>query len=141
MGAGNLILADSLGDSAVVETSYRQCGFISPVDHVVVATNHFVTAELRDQGLGDRAGTPTSESEARRQTVWALLNESRSTLDVDATKKVMAHHGANGRVAICRHQLDEDAGTISNTVFMPAERKLLFCNGWPCEGAYMTCAL
>jgi len=30
MGAGNLILADALGDSAVVETGYQQCGFISP---------------------------------------------------------------------------------------------------------------
>ena len=141
MGAGNLILADALGDSAVVETGYRQCGFISPVDHVVVATNHFVTAELRDQGLGDRAGTPIGESDARRQTVWALLNESRGALDVDATKKVMAHHNANGRAAICRHQLEDDAGTISNVIFSPVERRLVFCNGRPCEGAYMTRAL
>jgi len=141
MGAGNLILADALGDLAVVENGYRQCGFISPVDHVVVATNHFVTSELRDQSLGDRAGTPTSESEARRQTVWALLNESRGALDVDAAKKVMAHHNANGRAAICRHQLDDDAGTISNAIFIPAERRLVFCNGRPCEGGYVTRAL
>ena len=63
------------------------------------------------------------------------------TLDVDATKKVMAHHSANGRVAICRHQLEDDAGTISNVIFVPAERRLVFCNGRPCEGAYMTRAL
>ena len=43
--------------------------------------------------------------------------------------------------AQCRHHLEDDAGTIPNTVFIPAERKLLFCNGRPSESAYVTCAL
>jgi len=94
------------------------------VDHVVVATNHFVTAELRDQGWETRAGTPTSESEARRKrsgTIERIPEHTGRGRDQEGDGPPRC----KCRVAICRHQLDDNAGTISNTVFMPAERKLL----------------
>lgn len=57
MGAGNLVLADAQGNLGVYENGFRQCGFIAPREDCVVATNHFVSAEMRDHHvLSQRAG-------------------------------------------------------------------------------------
>jgi hypothetical protein len=53
---------------------------------------------------------------------------------------LMAQH-KNGSVAICRHDTSDDTGTISNAIFLPTERRLLFCNGRPCEGEYASYVL
>jgi len=140
MGAGNLILADAQGDVVVVESGYKQFGLVSPVENMVAATNHFVSSELRGQYLEDYARASGSESRARLQVVQTILKEHWGTLDVETTQQLMARH-KNGSVAICRHDTGDDTSTISNAIFLPAERKLLFCNDRPCGGSYATYTL
>ena len=135
MGAGNLILADAQGDVVVVESGYKQYGSVSPVENIVAATNHFVSPELCGQYLEDYARASGSESRARLQVVKTVLKERRGALDVETAQQLMAQH-KNGSVAICRHDTSDDTSTISNAIFLPTERKLLFCNGRPCEGEY-----
>ena len=140
MGAGNLILADAQGDVVVVESGYKQFGLVSPVENIVAATNHFVSSELCGQYLEDYARASGSESRARLQVVQTILKEHWGTLDVETTRQLMAQH-KNGSVAICRHDTSDDTSTISNAIFLPAERKLLFCNSRPCGGSYVTYTL
>ena len=132
MGGGNLILADADGEMAVFEAGHRHVGVVSAENHVVVATNHFVTPALRGQHTGAGGGGTDDESEPRRRSVRRRLGESWGSLSGDRAREIMASH-ADGEAALCRHELRDDCGTISTAIFLPAERSLLFCNGRPCE--------
>ena len=136
MGSGNLILLDATGEMAVYENGYQQCGTISSTNDHIVATNHFVTPRMREQhvlkinsrttydGTGDRYGTASK-----------LIEQAHGTLDVDQAKHIASFHGAT---ALCRHRPQNDSDTISAAIYLPTEQKLLFCNGWPCQGSYET---
>ena len=134
MGSGNLVVADAAGSLAICENGYRHHGMIHPVEDALVATNHFASAELRGAYLEARAGT-YADSLARQESVRAALKTAHGALDVEHAKALMARH-ANHGPAICRHRVGEDSGTISNVIFLPAERRLLFCNGTPCQSTY-----
>jgi predicted choloylglycine hydrolase len=137
MGAGNLILADAQGELAVFEVGYRRWGLAPPMGNTVLATNHFVSLELSDQYQEARSQADDDESRPRHQAMQALLNEAWGTLDAAKAMELMAQHKGS-LAAICRHNLRSGSGTISNGIFFPAERKLLFCNGSPCQNRYKT---
>jgi len=134
MGAGNLVLADAEGECAVVENGFRACGFIAPTQDIVVATNHFVSAELRDANIF-RNSTTYDETRARYATAHTLLDQARGAIDLAYAKRIAAHHDAT---ALCRHRPLNDSDTISAAIYLPALRRLVFCNGWPCQGSYET---
>jgi len=134
MGAGNLVLADAGGSLAVCESGYRHHGIIRPADDMLAATNHFVSAELRGAYLEDHSGAH-ADSQARHETVENALKSAHGGLDVEYARKLMASH-ANHGAAICRHQVSEDSGTISNVILLPADRELFFCNGYPCQSVH-----
>jgi isopenicillin-N N-acyltransferase like protein len=139
MGAGNLVLADAAGEMAVFEPGYRQWGIVPADRHTVVATNHFVTRPLRGRYLGQDRGT-NDESESRYLTIQRWLRQEWGRLDAGAAMRVMGGH-AGGGAAICRHELTDSSGTISNVIFLPAERSLFFCNGRPCESPFVRYSL
>lgn len=134
MGSGNLVLADAAGGLAICENGYRRHGVMHPVEDALVATNHFTSAALRDAYLGARDGA-YADSLARQEAVRAALRTAHGELDVEYAKVLMARHADPGP-AICRHRVGEDAATISNVIFLPAERRLLFCHGTPCQSSY-----
>ncbi len=134
MGSGNLVLADAAGGLAICENGYRHHSIIQPVEDTLVATNHFASPALRGAYLENRAGA-YADSLARQESVQAALETAHGALDVAYAKALMARH-ANPGPAICRHRVGEDAATISNVIFLPAERRLLFCHGTPCQGAH-----
>lgn len=135
MGGGNLILADAQGRMAVFESGYRHSGIVYARDRLLAAANHFVTPALRGHRLQGAGGATDGESRSRLRSIRARLRECRGGLDAESAARIMAAH-ADGRAAICRHALEGGSGTISAVVFFPAERRLRFCAGRPCEGAY-----
>ena len=139
MGAGNLVLVDARGDMAVFENGFRRCGLISATEDCVVATNHFVSAELRDE-LVLRVGSPSTYDETRDRyaTAASLVKQFHGTLAVKPAQQIASYHGAT---ALCRHRPLNDSDTISAAIYLPARRQLLFCNGWPCQGSYETYTL
>jgi predicted choloylglycine hydrolase len=136
MGAGNLVLADAHGDLAVCESGYRRVGIVVPADHIIVATNHFVSEELRDHYAGSQDAA--AESWARYHTVAGALESLRGELSIARTEALMAQHHNGSGVAICRHDIAGSLSTISNVVFLPAERRMRFCSGQPCRSAHAT---
>jgi predicted choloylglycine hydrolase len=135
MGAGNLILADAQGNLKICENGYRQSGFIAPKEDRVVATNHFVSTEMRDQHVQVNVRTTYDETRDRYATAKSLLEHAHGTLDVKQAKQIASYHGA---IALCRHRPQNDSDTISAAIYLPVQRQLLFCNGWPCQGSYET---
>ena len=135
MGPGNLVLVDVEGEMAVFEVGHRYWGIVPPTNHVVAATNHFVTSTLRSYYVKHEGGGTDDESEARYQSIHQQLSRNWGALSGDRARSIMAHH-ADGEAAICRHNLSGSSGTISNAIFLPAELSLRFCNGRPCEGHY-----
>ncbi len=139
MGAGNLILADARGDSAVFENGFQRCGLVAAFEDSVVATNHFVSAELRDDHVLETSANEThDETHARYETARVLIEEARGALDVQQAKRIASYHGTT---ALCRHHPQNSADTISAAIYLPSRRQLLFCNGWPCQGSYETYTL
>ncbi len=94
MGAGNLILADAQGDSAVFENGFQRCGLVTPEKEIAVATNHFVSAELRDQHvLKINARETYDETRDRYSTARTLLEGAHGALDVQQAKRIASYHG------------------------------------------------
>lgn len=134
MGAGNLMLADTDGACAVVENGFRVCGLREPTNDIIVATNHFVSAELHAANVFQNSAT-YDETRARYTTARTLLDQARGAMDVAYAQHIAAYHGTT---ALCRHRPLNDADTISAAIYLPAQRRLHFCNGWPCQGSYET---
>ena len=136
MGAGNLILADAQGDMVVIENGFRHCGVIESTQDIIVTTNHFVSPELRGQHiLKINVRETYDETRDRYATAKSLLEQSRGMLDVKQAKRIVSYHGPT---ALCRHRPKNDSDTISAAIYLPVQRQLLFCNGWPCQGSYET---
>jgi len=138
MGGSNLILADAQGDLAVFEVGYRNHGIVEAKDHIVVNTNHFTSSELKDQFVDTNPPETKGNSFHRYDKMKDKLQSSYGEIGIELAKRLMASHGGP-LDSICRHQevfMEKKMGTISTAIYLPAKRKLLFCNGRPCEGGY-----
>lgn len=136
MGAGNLVLADAQGNLGVYENGFQRCGLVDSTHDMVVATNHFVSASMRDQHiLKVNVRETYDETRDRYATAKLLLEQARGTLNVQQAKRIVSYHGTT---ALCRHRPKNDSDTISAAIYLPVQRQLLFCNGWPCQGSYET---
>jgi hypothetical protein len=133
LGRNNLILADAQGHLAVFEIGHRSYGLFEVQDGTLVNTNHFVSPELRDCYVDIRPPPKRGNSFRRYEKVTRELNAALGHIDVPFAQRLMAAHD----VHICRHPTgDGDVATLSTSIFLPAQRKMLFCHGLPCQGGY-----
>ena len=136
LGRNNLILADAQGSLAVFEIGHCHYGLFETRDGILVNTNHFVSPELKDCFVDVSPPRMKGNTFHRYDKVTAELNAAWGQIDVPFAQRLMATHA--GRLAsICRHTM-EGVGfaTISASIFLPAERTMLFCHGLPCQGTY-----
>jgi hypothetical protein len=74
----------------------------------------------------------------RHEKLDGVLRGSHGEIGVGLAQRLMAFHGGPLN-SICRHQqvfMGKETDTISTAIYLPAERKLLFCHGRPCEEEY-----
>jgi len=138
MGGSNLILADAQGDLAVFEVGYTNYGVIEANDHIVVNTNHFASSDLRDKFVDTNPPETKSSTSHRYSKLRSELHHSYGEIGMELAQRLMASH-SGPLDSICRHQdvfMGKETGTISTAIYLPAERKLLFRHGRPCEGEY-----
>jgi isopenicillin-N N-acyltransferase-like protein len=138
MGGSNLVLADAQGDLAVFEVGYRNYGIIEADDHIVVNTNHFVSSDLETQFVDTNPPETKGNSFHRHEKLDGVLRSSHGEIGVELAQRLMAFHGGPLE-SICRHQqafTGKETGTISTAIYLPVEKKLLFCHGRPCEEEY-----
>jgi predicted choloylglycine hydrolase len=136
MGRHNLILADAGGDVAVVELGYHNLAIVEAQDGIVVNTNHFVSPEPRDCFVDTNPPPKRGNSFHRYEKVTCELDATFGQIDVSFAQRLMATH--DGPLAsICRHPMaGSDSATLSTSIFLPAQRTMLFCHGLPCQGHY-----
>jgi isopenicillin-N N-acyltransferase-like protein len=136
LGRNNLILADVRNHLAVFEIGHRSYGLFKTHDGALVNTNHFVSAELRDCFVDTHPPQTRGNSFQRCKKVSNELSAVWGQIDVPFAQRLMATH--DGPLAsICRHPIaGSDSATISTSIFLPAQRTMLFCYGLPCQGHY-----
>jgi isopenicillin-N N-acyltransferase-like protein len=136
MGRNNLILADARGDLAVVELGYHHLAIVKARNGIVVNTNHFVSPSLKESFVDCNPPPVKGNSFHRYELVRRELEAVRGSINVAFAQRLMATH-AGPLASICRHPIaSSDAVTVSVSIFLPAQRKMLFCQGFPCQGHY-----
>ena len=136
MGRNNLILADAQGHMAVFEIGHRHFGLFENRDGTLVNANHFISSELRSCFVDTSPPQMKGNSFYRYDKVEGELSAALGLIDVPFAQQLMATHG-EPISSICRHPTaDSDSATISTSIFLPAQRTMLFCHGLPCRDQY-----
>ena len=144
LGDGTLTLVDRAGTMAVFEAGRAAQSIIPPEGDLVVSTNHFRGAGLRDCWVDRNRPELRGNSQNRYARVVTALGAARGWVDAGWAQSLMAEHGGShpfaadrGRYAICRHsEIHSRSITISTAIFLPRERRLLFADGQPCRADF-----
>ena len=136
LGRNNLILADAHGHLAVFESGNHRYGLSETINGTLVNTNHFVSPELRDSFVDIGAPDARGGTFSRYETVTDALHTACGQIDVPFAQKLMAtHDGPLGSIC-CHPEANSHMTTISTSIFLPMQRKMLFCHGLPCQNGY-----
>jgi isopenicillin-N N-acyltransferase like protein len=136
LGRNNVIMADAGGQLAVFECGYERYGVLESQGGTLVNTNHFVTLEMSDCFVDVGPPEARGRSRGRYQTVTDELAVSFGRIDLPFAQWLMAfHNGPLGSIC-CHPEAASRATTISASIFMPAERRMFYCHGLPCQGVY-----
>jgi isopenicillin-N N-acyltransferase-like protein len=136
LGRNNLIVADRTGQLAIFECGHARCGVVESWGGTLVNTNHFVTPEMRDCFVDVGPPEARGRSRSRYATVTRELAGAFGRIDVPFAQRLMAfHNGPLGSIC-CHPEAASRATTISASIMLPAEGRMLFCHGLPCQGVY-----
>jgi predicted choloylglycine hydrolase len=136
LGRNNLLLADATGDIALFEIGHRHSAIVEAQAGVLVNTNHYLSPAMRPYFV--ETDSQPGNTFQRYETVRTTLTAASGQIDIPLARKLMAWHG-DSLSAICRHpRSGSHTSTISAAIFLPAQRQMLFCHGYPCSGVYQT---
>ncbi len=141
LGRNNLILADEQGHLAVFESGNQHYGLFEAHSGALVNTNHFASAEMQEFSVNVDPPEGRGSTFRRYGSVSAALHEAWGGVDVPFAQQLMASHDGRLSSLCCHPEADTHVTTISASIFLPAQRKLLFCHGLPCQGHYDEYAL
>ena len=136
LGRNNLILADETGHLAVFESGNHQYGLFEAHGGALVNTNHYASAEMQESYVNVDPPDARGRTFRRYGSVAATLHEAWGQIDVPFAQRLMASHDGPLSSLCCHPEAATNVTTISASIFLPAERKLLFCHGLPCRGHY-----
>ena len=123
-GGANLLLADSDGQSVVVEVSPGKKVVRKAEKGAVFATNFYASGKIRHNP--DPEGI--QESRNRFGAIEEIIAKDRGLL-LDKVKTILRSE------SICRHNV-LDFNTSLSFIALPVERKYFICQGFPCENEY-----
>jgi isopenicillin-N N-acyltransferase-like protein len=136
LGRNNLILADVQGHLAVFESGRQRYGLFEKREGVLVNTNHFSSAEMRECFADVDPPEARGRTFRRHEVVTAALSAACTQIDVPLAQHLMAEHNGPLASLCCHPEADSQMTTISASIFLPAQRRLFFCHGLPCQGRY-----
>ncbi len=141
LGRNNLILADDQGHLAVFESGNSHHGLFEVRGGALVNTNHFASAEMQELYADVDPPEARGRTFRRYGYVAAALHEAWGGVDVPFAQRLMAYHDGPLSSLCCHPEASTHVTTISASIFLPAQRRLLFCHGLPCQGQYDEFAL
>jgi len=136
LGRNNLIMADATGHLAVFEGGHSSYGLFESRDGTLVNTNHFVSDEKRDCFAPVEPPQVRARSLGRYEAAKHALAGAHGRIDVAFAQRLAATHDGSRSSICCHPEAHSQMSTISASVFLPAQRRLLFCHGLPCQGRY-----
>ena len=136
LGRNNLILADEQGHLAVFESGNHRYGLFETHGGALVNTNHFTSAAMLEFSVNVDPPEARGSTFRRYGSVAAALHEAWGRVDVPLAQQLMATHDGPMSSLCCHPEGKSGSTTISTSIFLPAQRKLLFCQGLPCQGRY-----
>lgn len=135
-GNGNLVLLDTSGDLAVVETGYTTIGIERSKHSFLVCTNHYVTPPLKESWLPRGPEEIHGNSLIRYAHVYQELQANSGRVDLQWARQLMSSHG-DSLAAICRHpETGPRSVTIASTIYLPQHKQLHLAHGLPCQVPY-----
>lgn len=136
LGRNNLILADARGHMAVFENGHSSYAILQAETGFLISTNHFNSPELKDCFVDTEPEALRGNTFRRYQKVWGELTTAYGQIDLATAKRLMAAH--DGPLAsLCRHpSLEAGSSTLCTIFLLPAQRRLLYGHGLPCQCSY-----
>lgn len=136
-GVGYFQFADAGGKMAGVESVYDGYAVLQPEEGVLVHANHY---ETEAYAVDDVARKYMPDSFERSARMRALIMEHYGSLTPELMMELLADHQGYP-YSICRH-VDSNvppalsAMSAASVVMLPAERKMFFASGPPCENGF-----
>ena len=138
LGRNNLLLADASGDIALFEIGHRSSAVIEAKAGFLVNTNHFNSPTMQSYFVDTSPQALRGNSFQRYEKVKGFLTDVHGHIDVALAQQLMASHDDSLASICCHRSLHSETSTISATLFLPVQRRLLYCHGQPCQGIYST---
>lgn len=136
-GGGCLVLADAEGAVAAVELGHARLGIETGTGGRVGRTNHHRQAETASADLeAARAGETYRNSLARAAALEEVGRRLPAAPGADDLATLLARHADDDGPAFCRHGGTDLAHTISGASWDTVAKRLFFCAGQPCTGAW-----
>jgi isopenicillin-N N-acyltransferase-like protein len=126
--SGNIMLADSGGEVAVMEVSPDKRIVRKTENGRILSTNFYASGEI-EHGSEEAF---MSETTARYATIEMLLSAQEAP-SVEGMKAILSSHAESGPV--CRHD-SIGYSTALSFIAMPSDMRLLICGGPPCKNEY-----
>ncbi|MBE7556178.1 MAG: hypothetical protein HS126_34425 [Anaerolineales bacterium] len=136
LGRNNLLLADAGGDSALFEIGHRHSAVVEAEAGLLVNTNHYRSPVMQPYFVDTDPPARRGNTFQRYQNAKEKLTGAYGRIDLTLAKQLMAVH-TNGLGSLCCHPSPvSETATIAAMIFLPAQRRMLFCHGQPCQGEY-----
>lgn len=136
----NLIMLDTRGTAADLETTPTQDARLDPVDDLLVHANHYVASDLLAEERSP--ARQVANSRVRHARMRELLGQQRGRLDVMAMQAIMRDRACYPDT-LCRHPGDDpesDVITFASVIAEPARGRLSIAVGPPDAHPYRTYA-
>ncbi|MCL4294615.1 MAG: hypothetical protein KJ077_02765 [Anaerolineae bacterium] len=138
LGRNNLLLADAGGDIALFEIGHHHSGVLEAEVGLLVSTNHYRSPAMQPYFVDTDAPARRGNTFERYQNAWEQLHAAYGRIDLTLAQQLMAAH-AGGLGSLCCHPTPaSETATIAAMIFLPVQRRMLFCHGQPCQGEYHT---
>jgi predicted choloylglycine hydrolase len=136
LGRNNLLLADASGDTALFEIGHRHSAVIEAAAGLLVNTNHYRSSVMQPYFVDTDPPTRRGNTFQRYQKTEESLVGAYGRIDLTLAKQLMAVH-TDGLGSLCCHPSPaSETATIAAMIFLPAQRRMFFCHGQPCQGEY-----
>lgn len=136
LGRNNLLLADAGGDIALFEIGHRHSAVVEAEAGLLVSTNHYLSPVMQPYFVDTDPPARQGNTFERYQNAQERLSGAYGRIDLTLAKQLMAVH-ADGLGSLCCHPSSaSETATIAAMIFLPAQRRMLFCHGRPCQGEY-----
>jgi predicted choloylglycine hydrolase len=136
LGRNNLLLTDASGDIALFEIGHHHSGVLETEAGLLVSTNHYCSPAMQPYFIDTDPPARRGNTFERYQHAWIRMHSACGRFELTMAQQLIAAH-ADGLGSLCCHPSPtSETATIAAMIFLPTQRRMLFCHGQPCQAEY-----